>query len=55
MRKAEKNNSLSENRIRKSDMKGLGKNRSSVIAGSILVIIVIACVFCRFFMTKDST
>ena len=55
MRKAEKNNSLSENRIRKSDMRGFGKNRSSVIAGSILVIIVIACVFCRFFMTKDPT
>ena len=55
MRKAEKNNSLSENRIRRSKMRGFGKNRSSVIAGSILVIIVIACVFCRFFMTKDPT
>ena len=36
-------------------MRGFGKNRSSVIAGSILAIIVIACVFCRFFMTKDPT
>ena len=31
------------------------KNKSSVIAGSILTIIVFACVFCRFFMTKDPT
>ena len=55
MRKAEKNNSSSENRIRTSKMNGFGKNKSSVIAGSILTIIVFACVFCRFFMTKDPT
>ena len=36
-------------------MNGFGKNKSSVIAGSILTIIVFACVFCRFFMTKDPT
>ena len=54
MRKAEKNNSLSENR-RISRMSSLGKHRSAVIAESILAIIVIACVFCRFFMTKDPT
>ena len=36
-------------------MKGFGRNKSSVIAGSILTIIVFACVFCCFFMTKDPT
>ena len=55
MRKAEKNNSSSENRIRTFKMNGFGKNKSSVIAGSILAVIVFACVFCRFFMTKDPT
>ena len=55
MRKAEKNNSSSENRIRIFKMNDFGKNKSSVIAGSILAVIVFACVFCRFFMTKDPT
>ncbi|MFR4779725.1 MAG: hypothetical protein ACLUAG_05455 [Lachnospiraceae bacterium] len=36
-------------------MNGFGKNKSSVIAGSILAVIIFACVFCRFFMTKDPT
>ena len=36
-------------------MNDFGKNKSSVIAGSILAVIVFACVFCRFFMTKDPT
>ena len=55
MRKAEKNNSSSENRIRTFKMNDFGKNKSSVIAGSILAVIIFACVFCRFFMTKDPT
>ena len=36
-------------------MNDFGKNKSSVIAGSILAVIIFACVFCRFFMTKDPT
>ena len=55
MRKAEKNNSSSENRIRTFKMNDFGKNKSSVIAGSILAVIIFACVFCRFFMAKDPT
>ena len=31
------------------------KNNAVIIAGSILAVIVFACVFCRFFMTKDPT
>ena len=40
MRKAEKNNSSSENRIRTFKMNDFGKNKSSVIAGSILAVII---------------
>ena len=36
-------------------MKKAKKNNAVIIAGSILTIIVFACVFCRFFMTKDPT
>ena len=36
-------------------MKKAKKNNAVIIAGSILAIIVFACVFCRFFMTKDPT
>ena len=36
-------------------MKKAKKNNAVIIAGSILAVIVFACVFCRFFMTKDPT
>ena len=36
-------------------MKKAKKNNTVIIAGSILAVIVFACVFCRFFMTKDPT
>ena len=50
-----KNNSSSEKNKGTSKNEWFWKNKSSVIAGSILTIIVFACVFCRFFMTKDPT
>ncbi|OKZ99121.1 MAG: peptide ABC transporter permease [Clostridiales bacterium 42_27] len=36
-------------------MKKAKKNNAVIIAGSILAVIIFACVFCRFFMTKDPT
>ena len=36
-------------------MKKAKKNNTVIIAGSILAVIIFACVFCRFFMTKDPT
>ena len=36
-------------------MKKAKKNNAVIIAGSILAVIVFACVFCRFFMSKDPT
>ena len=36
-------------------MKKAKKNNAVIIAGSILAVIVFACVFCRFFMPKDPT
>ena len=36
-------------------MKKAKKNNAVIIAGSILAVIVFACVFCRFFITKEPT